>query len=109
MKIKHELKIFPLHFIDAALGAKKASVRKNDRNYKEGDIVLFNEYLPREGYYTGRFLLAEITNICDYEGITDGYIMFSFVLIEEPEQDLYIAGDEIELRKKFGNNVKEKS
>lgn len=113
MKIDHDLKIWPEYYISAAIGAKKAEIRINDRNYKEGDIVRFNKYIPKDylgkntnnGYYAGSCLIAGITNICHHKGIKEGYVMFSFVLIELPE-NLNIAGNEIELRKKYGNNMK---
>jgi len=109
----HMLKTLPMYFIPIALGAKKAEIRKNDRDFKKGDFVLFEKYIPnlniKKGYYAGSNILAEITDITRHTGICRGYVMFSFVLLENVKEELNIAGDEKALRLKYGDNVKRKS
>ncbi|MFB8523124.1 DUF3850 domain-containing protein [Enterococcus faecalis] len=68
----HELKILPEYFEAVVLGNKRFEIRKNDRNYKKGDILRLNEY--QDGQYTGDVHVAEITYITDYAQ-QDGYVV----------------------------------
>lgn len=56
MKI-HELKISPKYFWDVYEGRKNFELRKDDRDFKTGDLITLKEY--DNGEYTGR----EIKNI----------------------------------------------
>lgn len=47
MKI-HELKIWPEFFDAVDSGKKKFDVRKNDRGFKEGDVLVLREFEPCE-------------------------------------------------------------
>ncbi len=68
----HELKILPEYFEAVVSGNKRFEIRKNDRNYKKGDILRLNEY--QDGQYTGDVHVAEITYITDYAQ-QDGYVV----------------------------------
>lgn len=68
----HELKILPKYFEAVVSGNKRFEIRKNDRNYKKGDILRLNEY--QDGQYTGDVHVAEITYITDYAQ-QDGYVV----------------------------------
>ncbi|WP_270275165.1 ASCH/PUA domain-containing protein, partial [Enterococcus faecalis] len=68
----HELKILPEYFEAVVSGNKRFEIRKNDRNYKKGDILRLNEY--QEGQYTGDVHVSEITYITDYAQ-QDGYVV----------------------------------
>ncbi|MEB7953775.1 DUF3850 domain-containing protein [Enterococcus faecalis] len=68
----HELKILPEYFEAVVSGNKRFEIRKNDRNYKKGDILRLNEY--KDGQYTGDVHVAEITYITDYAQ-QDGYVV----------------------------------
>ncbi|EIR8761535.1 DUF3850 domain-containing protein [Enterococcus faecalis] len=70
--IIHELKILPEYFEAVVSGNKRFEIRKNDRNYKKGDILRLNEY--QDGQYTGDVHVAEITYITDYAQ-QDGYVV----------------------------------
>lgn len=70
--IIHELKILPEYFEAVVSGNKRFEIRKNDRNYKKGDILRLNEY--QDGQYTGDVYVAEITYITNYAQ-QDGYIV----------------------------------
>lgn len=72
--MNHDLKILPKHFNDVFLGLKKAEFRKNDRGFKEGDTVLLREW---ENDYTGRYLVAEISHVCDLRDYAEGFVMLS--------------------------------
>ena len=49
----HELKILPKYYAAVWLGDKRFELRKNDRNYQEGDILLLREWDGKG--YTGRY------------------------------------------------------
>ncbi|MBE6695323.1 MAG: DUF3850 domain-containing protein [Ruminococcaceae bacterium] len=70
----HRLKILPEYFLAIAKGIKTFDVRFNDRGYKLGDYIVFEEYC--EGKYTGRFLVAKIVHILnDPEYCKEGYVI----------------------------------
>jgi hypothetical protein len=61
----HELKSWPPLFDDVLAGRKRFEVRKNDRDYEEGDEVLLREWrpdlLPEDANrYTGRSVRLRI-------------------------------------------------
>ena len=43
---KHELKIWPNEFKDTCSGKKTFEVRKNDRCFKIGDMLILREFVP---------------------------------------------------------------
>lgn len=70
----HELKILPENFEDITNGRKDFEIRKNDRDYMEGDTLALNEY--KRGKYTGRFHLAKIKKVYDYpDYLKNGYVI----------------------------------
>lgn len=77
---RHELKIAPRFFEDVAHYAKRAEVRKNDRDYKVGDTYILREWDGTA--YTGREAAIEISYILtaeDFpEGIKEGYCVLGF-------------------------------
>lgn len=86
MKYDHILKIDPIPFSQIYDGNKRFEVRKNDRNYIVGNIVLLREteYSSQEMIeenlpllYTKRQLRFEITSITKGYGLQEGYIAFS--------------------------------
>jgi hypothetical protein len=73
----HALKQMPGYYDDVISGKKTFEVRKNDRPYKEGDLLALNEYDSENGY-TGRSCLVYIDYILnDSEYCKDGYIVMS--------------------------------
>lgn len=70
----HVLKIQQNYFNAVKSGKKKFEIRKNDRNYKVGDILLLKEYTC--GSYTDNEYRAKITYITDYAQ-KDNYVVLS--------------------------------
>ncbi len=59
----HVLKLREPYFEHVATGVKKFEVRKNDRNYKVGDILMLKKW---DGVaFTNDYILASITYILD--------------------------------------------
>ena len=76
----HFLKIEPQYFHAIRLGRKNFEIRKNDRDFHEGDMVHLQEYAA--GQYTGR----EITAFIGYMSIFQqhpGYCVFSLLEISK--------------------------
>ena len=59
----HNLKIKPKYFKDVVAEVKKFEIRFNDRFFKVGDLIVLEEFDDRG--YTGKYVNAEITYICD--------------------------------------------
>ncbi|MEK5056036.1 ASCH/PUA domain-containing protein [Niallia sp. FSL K6-0212] len=72
--VMHHLKIQPEYFDSVSKETKSFEIRKNDRNYKVGDVLLLQEYLPSEAKFTGRVLDRKITYITDYVQ-QEGYVV----------------------------------
>lgn len=75
--MEHELKTLPEYFIEVLNGAKPFEVRKNDRNYKVGDILVLNEWDGKN--YTMRILKKKISYILDNpQYCKKGYAILGF-------------------------------
>jgi hypothetical protein len=68
MTTTHELKTWPESFDALVRGDKKHEIRRDDRGFSTGDVLLLREWHPHavadlgeEGAYTGRELRMRIT------------------------------------------------
>ena len=50
----YELKAWPEFFEPVLSGAKTFELRKDDRGFNEGDVLLLREFIVSEQRYTGR-------------------------------------------------------
>jgi hypothetical protein len=79
----HSLKCWPEHFRAVARGAKRAELRRDDRDFKADDLLRLEEweYARSPEAYTGRFLVVRVTHILyasDFpEALKPGYVMLS--------------------------------
>ncbi|MNE84633.1 hypothetical protein D3C80_1815570 [compost metagenome] len=70
----HELKTWPEHFENVWNLSKPFELRKNDRNYQLGDILILKEFEWQNQKYTGRVQNVEVTSILkNFKGIEKGY------------------------------------
>ena len=77
----HGLKILPQYYEVVANLQKRFEVRKNDRDFKDGDILMLREW--QDGKYTGRQIQAEIGYVLHgFEGLADGYVTFSIHVVK---------------------------
>jgi hypothetical protein len=73
----HTLKTWPEYFKAVRLWEKNFEVRKADRDFKVGDRILFQEWNPETGKYTGQ----EFDRLIGYIlkggqfGIEEGYVV----------------------------------
>ena len=78
MRKTHELKILPQFFHDVIRGKKKAELRKDDRNFEVGDVLVLKEWA--NGEFTGAWCSVTVTHIirdCQEYGLDDGYCILS--------------------------------
>lgn len=59
----HELKTWPEYFEAVCSGRKSFEVRKNDRDFKEGDILLLNKWDNKKNQYEGAQRSFKITYV----------------------------------------------
>lgn len=72
--MRHELKILPEHFIPVLDSVKLAELRKNDRNYQVGDVLILYEW---DGEYTGDGCEREVIHVADVGSYLPGYVLLS--------------------------------
>jgi hypothetical protein len=77
----HDLKSWPLPFMRVRDGVKRFEVRKNDRNFKSGDVVLLREFVPTANVEA---LFRAKTGICrtvvlDFTGAVAGPFRIGYV------------------------------
>lgn len=83
----HHIKITRQYFEDVVFGLKRFELRKNDRDYAVGDIVVLQEYGANG--FTGRETRARIVYMLEgYVGLCDGYCIFQI----EPISSIAPAG-----------------
>lgn len=77
----HYVRIASADYAITAAGVKTFELRKNDRDYKTGDILEMNEF--KDGRNTGRTIRADITYMLeDYTGLTEGYCILGIKVTE---------------------------
>ena len=81
----HELKNHPSYFQATLDGRKGFELRKNDRDYKDGDILHLREYDIEKHEYTDREFWVRVTFIMEHgEWLAPGYVCMSTKPIEPP-------------------------
>jgi len=76
----HELKIRPDYFNAVFEGRKKFELRRNDRNFKIGDLLVLREWT--ESGYTGRNINCRVDYILEgYEGLDPDYVILSMTIL----------------------------
>lgn len=77
----HALKTSPTYFQAVVKGEKTFEVRKSDRNFKEGDDLLLQEYDEVTGKFSGEEWKGKITfMLSDMTGyVKKGYVTFSII------------------------------
>jgi hypothetical protein len=85
MSTMHEIKCDPDPFELLRVGLKTAEFRENDRPYSTGDYLFLREFCRKKLEYSGRSLIARITNafpLDEYGGV--GKVMLSLHDIHVP-------------------------
>jgi hypothetical protein len=61
---RHELKTWPKYFAAVRSGQKRFEIRRNDREFKVGDILVLREFDPEDDAYTGQSRNARSPSCC---------------------------------------------
>ena len=83
-KTCHELKTWHDYFEMMWRGDKTFELRRNDRDYKVGDLLLLREYDEKAGAYMPRSMLMHVTCVVKDVpafGLQDGFCIMSVVEI----------------------------
>ena len=78
---RHELKTWPKYFAAVRSGQKRFEIRRNDRDFKVGDILVLREFDPEDDAYTGQSEERQITFLLseeDYGGVIHGFVAIGF-------------------------------
>ena len=80
----HELKTWPTHFTGVWSGDKTFEVRKDDRGFELGDVLLLREYDPGAARYTGREQTAKVSYVLHggQFGIEPGFVVLGIVRMQ---------------------------
>ncbi|MCY8648937.1 DUF3850 domain-containing protein [Bacillus haynesii] len=68
----HDLKIQPEFFESVSLGIKTFEIRKLDRKYGFGDLLILHEW---DGDYTGRYVEVRIVYMTTYKQQADYIVL----------------------------------
>jgi hypothetical protein len=74
---QHELKTWPIFFQKVLSKEKTFELRKNDRNFKTGDILILKEWEPNTKEYTGREAYFDVPYIMSGFGLKKDWIVMS--------------------------------
>jgi len=79
----HELKTWPQQFLEIMNRVKEFEVRRNDRDFQEGDILFLREWDPETEQYTGRNVTCHVTHFLagDQFGIKHGFCVMGIKLV----------------------------
>lgn len=79
----HSIKIHTEPFEAVVSRVKTFEYRLNDRNYKTGDTIRLNEYLPQERKCTGKYIDVRViyTLLGGSFGVPEGYVIMSIRVI----------------------------
>lgn len=86
----HDLKTWPAFFADVLSGHKTFEVRRNDRDYRAGDLLRLREWSPDTQAYTGRETVRRVTYTLDssrHEGVAPGHVVMGIAPVAEPSAD----------------------
>lgn len=75
----HELKIKPEYFQAVWDGIKTFELRKDDRSYQVGDVLILREF---DNGYTGATVVKTVSYVlrgCPEYGLSDGYCILGIV------------------------------
>lgn len=85
----HHIKCYNYFFNLIASGLKTSEVRKNDRDYKVGDIIILQDYYSSAEFISGRTIMIEATHILNggQFGILPEYCVISFKIISNDTKE----------------------
>lgn len=87
----HSIRLAKTYFNDVASGKKSFELRKNDREYKVGDMLEMLEFA--DGRNTGRIIQAEVVYMLEgYTGLEEGYCILGISVKKVDTEKYEIPG-----------------
>lgn len=84
--MKHDLKIEPVYFELKLSGYKPWEIRKNDRDYKEGDVLHLREWENER--YTGREMYQTVELLFqDDKYLQPGFVILTGTVFMDTKED----------------------
>ena len=82
MKV-HELKTWPAYYAAVYREDKRFEVRKNDRDFKQFDVLHLKEWSPEENEYTGAEMMVQVEYVLEGGafGIEEGFCVMSVKIV----------------------------
>lgn len=81
-KTLHELKTIEPYFSMVLKEEKTFEVRKNDRNFKEGDYIILRHYDAEKKIYSGWFVACQVTYVLyNCPGLDSDYVAMGIELL----------------------------
>jgi hypothetical protein len=87
----HALVTPKAYFAEVLTGERTADIKKDDRPYKKGDVIILQEYDADKKLYTGREVNLTITSIArntPREGLRRGFVFICFNADKMVENEL---------------------
>lgn len=72
-------------FYEEIMRGMPAAVRKNDRNYRVGDVLDFQECYPDGRWPTGRHEVREVVRVTKLDGLGPSFEGWVKLSLKEPE------------------------
>ena len=77
----HELKTYPKYFQETIEGNKPFEIRKNDRGFQVGDVLILKEWDNIK--YSGREIGAVVRYVLrDFIGLQEGYVALGLQILD---------------------------
>ena len=86
----HPLKILRVYFEEILKGTKQFELRKNDRDFHVGDLLMLMEIPTLSSVFTGRRAICEVTYVlkdCPEYGLMPGYTVLGIKLRGDLDYD----------------------
>lgn len=99
MSTTHDLKTWPDYWLAMDVGVRTFEIRRDDRDFRTGDVLLLREWDPHTCEYTGRVLARRVTYVLrDAErfGVMEGFAALGLApvvsesMVEEAAQAMSI-------------------
>ncbi|WP_080058317.1 DUF3850 domain-containing protein [Spirosoma aerolatum] len=86
---KHFLKCWLEEFDAIVAGKKRFDLRKNDRDYQVGDVLILAKYDQYKKKFLPGYVAVEVTYVVDSKfGMKDGYCAMSFTGVAQATQEM---------------------
>ena len=94
MPKEHAVKLVQPYFDFVWDHTMNCQIRKNDRDYRAGDLLFLHEYDPRRNVFKGRYILRKILEVIDHKhhvvgaGLTDGWVLLLLGEVDDELQEM---------------------